>query len=76
MGKLLLLLLIVALFFVLRALIRSRSEAATRAPHRPRQAAERMVNCKHCGLYLPESEALVTRGEHYCCEQHRRQADR
>jgi len=75
MGKLLLLLLIVALFFVMRALIRSRNEAA-RAPRRSQQTAERMVNCKHCGLYLPESEALVARGEHYCCEQHRRLADR
>lgn len=38
--------------------------------------AERMVTCAHCGVYLPESDALVA-GEHcYCSEAHRSAASR
>ncbi|TNF63162.1 MAG: hypothetical protein EP306_01920 [Burkholderiales bacterium] len=31
-----------------------------------------MVECRHCGMHLPEGEALVGRRGHYCCEEHRR----
>ena len=75
MGKLLLLLFIIALFFVVRGFIRSRDRSTASSSGADR-VAERMVNCKHCGLYLPESEALLDRGEHYCCDQHRRLSGR
>ena len=75
MGKLLLLLFIIALFLIVRAFIRSRDRSAA-LRSRSAGAAERMVNCNHCGLYLPESEALLAHGEHYCCEQHRRLSGR
>jgi len=51
--------------------VRARDREVAR-PSDSARTAERMVNCNHCGLYLPESEALHDRGEHYCCEQHRR----
>lgn len=75
MGKLLLLLFIVALFFIVRGWVRARDREVAR-PSDSARTAERMVNCNHCGLYLPESEALHDRGEHYCCEQHRRLGSR
>ncbi len=44
---------------------RERSEGDPRAP-------ERMVVCAHCGVHLPESEALEDDGRHFCSEEHRR----
>lgn len=38
-------------------------------PPRPRA----MVACAHCGLHLPQSDALEGEsGRHYCCAEHRR----
>jgi uncharacterized protein len=33
--------------------------------------AEDMVRCKTCGVNLPRSEALMSRGQFYCCDEHR-----
>lgn len=38
----------------------------------PTVAAEKMVVCAHCGLHLPESDALTGDGRSYCCDEHRR----
>jgi len=36
--------------------------------------AEAMVQCAHCGIHVPASEALVdSTGARYCSEQHRHQ---
>lgn len=32
---------------------------------------ERMVTCAHCGVHLPESEAVNGGGQIYCSEAHR-----
>jgi uncharacterized protein len=37
-------------------------------------APEQMVNCSHCGLYLPQSEAIAEGGKFFCCAEHRRRA--
>ncbi len=73
MGKLLFLVLAVALIFWVRRIIRSRDHKSAPSPTRD---AERMVNCTQCGLYLPVSEAVEERGNYYCSEQHRRLASR
>lgn len=41
---------------------------------RPPRAApgEDMVRCMHCGVHLPKSESLVTRGAFFCSDAHRR----
>ncbi|MDP1651692.1 MAG: PP0621 family protein [Rhodocyclaceae bacterium] len=39
---------------------------------KPATAAEKIVVCAHCQLRVPESEAVVFEGLHYCCEDHRR----
>ena len=36
---------------------------------------ETMVQCAHCGIHFPASEAVVhASGAQYCCEEHRRLA--
>jgi uncharacterized protein len=40
---------------------------------RGKAAAQAMVSCAHCGLLLPESEAVEGEGgRHYCSAEHRR----
>lgn len=40
-------------------------------PQAASPAAESMVNCAHCGVYLPESDSIAEDGLAYCCEAHR-----
>jgi uncharacterized protein len=44
---------------------------------RPETAApppeEDMVRCAQCGVHLPRSESLLTRGHYYCSAEHQRQ---
>lgn len=44
------------------------------APSKPpeNKAAEDMVRCKVCGVNLPRSEAVLSKGRFYCCDEHRR----
>jgi uncharacterized protein len=39
--------------------------------NRSAPADEKMLPCAHCGVYFPESDALVEDGLAYCCEAHR-----
>lgn len=34
---------------------------------------ENMVRCAQCGVHLPKSESILSRGEFYCSDEHRRQ---
>lgn len=43
---------------------RAAAEAAAPA------AAEPMVQCAHCGVHLPQGEAIAWRGLHYCRRSH------
>jgi uncharacterized protein len=86
MGPFLRLLIILAgvwlvVYFVRRALARWRHQAGEAAEPRrrgraggvrPRQIT-RMLRCQRCGTYVPESEAITSRGKTYCCEAHRRE---
>jgi uncharacterized protein len=43
------------------------------APKPPEdKAAEDMVRCKVCGVNMPRSEAILSQGRFYCCDEHRR----
>ena len=33
--------------------------------------AEDMVRCRVCGVNLPRSEAILSKGQYYCCDEHR-----
>ena len=35
---------------------------------------EPMVNCAHCGVHLPQSDAIRYQGQHYCSQSHLAQA--
>jgi uncharacterized protein len=68
-GKLITLILLVLLgVYLYRRMARKRDAADAReAP-----AAEDMVRCKTCGVNLPRSEAILSEGRFYCCDEHRR----
>lgn len=38
--------------------------------------AERMLECRHCGLIVPESEGVRASEDFYCCDAHRRAGQR
>jgi uncharacterized protein len=75
MSKLLIFILVlIGIYLVRRALTKppaSRPPGEPAAPAAPR--VERMVECAHCGLHVPESEAISGEGlAHFCCEAHRK----
>lgn len=35
-------------------------------------AQEDMVRCVRCAVHLPRSEAILSNGEFFCCDEHRR----
>ena len=55
---------------VKRLWLRSRTGTQQR-----RRLAGQMVQCKHCGMYIPEAEAVRDREQWYCSTAHR-DADR
>ena len=68
-------LLLVLVVLVLALLLGTRRRPAKPAP-RSRRAAPTpqplpMLACAHCGVHLPQAEALVDPDGHgYCCEAH------
>ncbi|MDC2858024.1 PP0621 family protein [Delftia sp. DT-2] len=57
-----------------------RQAAAPRNPANPANAPlaapQDMVECAHCGLHLPRSEAIEAAGRSYCSAEHRALAQR
>jgi uncharacterized protein len=71
-------LLVIAVFIVVYLFLRSyrgRVEAAPPPPAAAKQG-EDMVRCLVCGVHLPKSEAVTSRGEIYCSKEHLHLADR
>jgi uncharacterized protein len=75
-GKLLLILAaLVLVYFAVKAYQRGVIRRAE--PPSPRgRSAEKMVRCARCGVHLPRSESLMSGGEFFCSEEHRREHDR
>ena len=70
-----LLLLMVAFFAVF--LWSRRKAAAQRPAESPRPpAAVGVVACAHCGVHVPQADALAGPNGHYCSVEHRLQAGR
>lgn len=38
----------------------------------PPASGENMVQCASCGVHLPRSESIATRGKYYCSPEHQR----
>lgn len=68
-------LLILALIAVIYAVARGQRKAPTRTSQGKRRATvpQNMVACAHCGVHLPESDALREGKRFYCCAAHRDQ---
>ncbi|MDD3528826.1 MAG: PP0621 family protein [Gallionellaceae bacterium] len=67
MAKLILIVLVtIALVLWFKHMARPRRHPGSRPE------AEDMVRCRVCGVNLPRSEALLSQGRTYCCEEHRR----
>lgn len=71
MAKILLLIAVVVLVVLMLKNAARRRELPQHKPHKDR--VEDMVRCQVCGVNLPRSEAILSRGRFYCGEEHRRQ---
>jgi len=71
---LLLIFAVVAAWWLIRRLRGKDAAGDAPDPSARDHAPEQMVNCGHCGLYLPQDEAIAEGGKFYCCAEHRRRA--
>jgi len=70
MGQLLrIIIVLIGLWLVL--LIIKRVLASRRKPPPTPATLDNMIACDHCGVHIPESEALHDGKQRYCCEEHR-----
>ena len=62
-----------AVWLIFRHLLSSRKPDAPTTTARPaprKVITANIVECQHCGLHLPEDEAIMRHGKHFCSEQH------
>lgn len=57
-------------FLLLKGYFRNL-QRSTKTPADPKAVSENMVRCAQCGVNTPVTEAVFSRGKHYCCDQHR-----
>ncbi len=71
-------LLVIAVFIVVYIFLRNYRRRVEAAPPPPtaEKHGEDMVRCRICGVHLPKSEAVTSRGEIYCSKEHLQLADR
>ena len=75
--KYLLLIVLLALVFFLLGFKRARPRRPEPPPAPPvkpaaQPDAQQIVSCAHCGLHLPQTEALPGRGGQFCSAAHRK----
>lgn len=51
-----------------------RSQQRVKQRQRPAAISETMVRCDHCGINVPESEAVQAGARRFCTVEHRRLA--
>ncbi|MFV9474837.1 PP0621 family protein [Advenella sp. RU8] len=57
----------------IQAIFKNRQSPSHQPPAtRQNQASESMVQCAHCHIHLPRSEALLKDGKTWCSEEHAR----
>lgn len=65
-------LLLIAIGFVVLAVIRTYQRSLNRPSAPPRESAvEDMVKCAQCGVNLPRSEAIYSGGDFFCTPEHK-----
>jgi len=67
-------LLLVAVLYVLWRVWKKRQDVGLKPPPASGRPAERMVQCAHCAVHLPEGDAISDGARFYCNEAHRRAA--
>jgi uncharacterized protein len=67
MRNLLILVAIIAIYLVVRALLRRR-----RLQRPTRTIAADMVRCARCGIHLPQRDAVRSGDDWYCSNEHRK----
>jgi uncharacterized protein len=67
------LLLLILLGYVAVSWFKSQGRSRRDLGKQERPEVEDMVRCKVCGINLPRSEAVMSRGRIYCCDEHRQQ---
>ena len=68
MRYLFLLVIGIVVFFIWRAASRRRDDSP---PETPEPKTGDMVQCRRCGVYLPEGDAINEGAFFYCSEAHR-----
>ncbi len=53
--------------FFVRRFIRNK---LTQHDEKKKIESRATIKCDHCGVFVPESEALEQDGNHYCCREH------
>jgi uncharacterized protein len=72
-GRIILIVLIVlAVIFLVRGFGRARARGDGDKDRERELLDQRMVQCAHCGVYVPESGAVAAAGLHFCSDEHRR----
>lgn len=51
---------------------RAPDASAQKAPPSPLALPQDMPACAHCGMHIPQAEALMLGNQAYCCAEHRR----
>ena len=65
----------IALFCIALWFVRKAKSIRSDAPPPFSRAPEEMVKCAHCGVNQPLSESILSRGNYFCCSEHRRLAE-
>lgn len=66
-------LLLLAVGLIAYAVLKKYSRSVQGPPSKPQvREAEDMVRCAHCGVNLPRSEAIYSKGEFYCTVEHQK----
>ena len=75
MGQLLrIIIILIGLWLVLQIIKRALASRNNPSPRQPSLA--NMIACDHCGVHIPESEAIRDGTKVYCCEEHQKAANK
>jgi len=53
-----------------RSQLNNKQPRQVRKSVNPEKATESMVRCEHCGIHLPRSEAVLSKGRIWCSKEH------
>lgn len=57
--------------WVVYRILKSYGRSIEQGKTPPAVAGEDMVRCAHCGVHLPRSEAIFSKDEYFCTNEHR-----